>query len=69
MNTHPADYQGTWSFYDLATGELNSGRISCLRSELQLNTPPGCGAVPGVHDYLTKKVDLATLQVIDKESA
>lgn len=68
MNTNQADYQGTWSFYDLATGEFTSGRISCLRSELDMNTPAGSGAMPGVHNYMTKMVDLETLQVIDKES-
>lgn len=54
-----------WSFYDSETG-LFTGRVKTLPGDalLKENTPPGCGALPGVFDRLAQRVDLKTGEVV-----
>ena len=55
-----------YSLYDLSTG-IFTGRLFTMLSarDLEANTPAGCGAVEGLHDQATKRVDLETGAVID----
>lgn len=55
--------KGVWSFHcdGVLTGQIFSGSEEALA----LNTPAGCGAVYGVYDYLSKRVDPATGAVYD----
>lgn len=54
-----------WSFYRADTGELTGDRYSAPdESGLSQNTPPGCVAVEGRHDHISRRVDVATGQVI-----
>ena len=55
----------TWSFYDVATGALAPGAITCSAAQLAANTPPGHAAIAGRFDPLSQRVDLATGQVVD----
>ncbi len=55
-----------WSFYDLATGRLIGKRLHGGDKEFaQANAPIGCAPLAGAHDWKTKRVDLATLEVVD----
>ena len=61
------------SFYDLKTGEL-IGRIFTSNiadpvshaAALAANTPEGCGHIEGEHDHHTRRVDLASGEVVDR---
>lgn len=52
-----------FSFYRLDTGEIIGRRFS--GSDLEANTPQGCGAIAGSFDRLSQRVDLDTGQVVD----
>jgi hypothetical protein len=54
-----------WSFYDLNTGRLTGRTFTGLEDHLAINTPPGCATVKGVHDALSKRVDLETGALVD----
>jgi hypothetical protein len=58
----------TVSFYDLTTG-LFAGRTFASTDEDQIeqHTPDGHGHVEGVHDHLSRRVDLATGEVVDHQ--
>jgi hypothetical protein len=54
-----------WSFYELSTGRL-TGAVISMSDESHVPEPPdGCGLVDGVHDYLSRTVDLGTGEVVD----
>jgi hypothetical protein len=60
----PGRVYKTWSFYD-ATG-LFVGRTFTGPSEnLEMNTPQGHAAMEGVHDHLSRRVDLETGETVD----
>lgn len=50
-------------FYRLDTGQFTGGVY--IGSDLDANTPPGCGATVGVADWQAQRVDLATGAVVD----
>lgn len=52
----------TWSFYK-ADGTLLARRFSGPEGMLAINTPQGCTAIEGVHDYLCRRVNVATGEV------
>jgi hypothetical protein len=54
-----------WSFYDPNTGRLTGRTFTGLEDHLAVNTPAGYVAVKGVHDALSKRIDLETGAVID----
>lgn len=55
-----------WSFYSQITGELTGRTFAASNpAALERNTPAHCGAVEGEHDHLSRRVDLASGQVVD----
>lgn len=54
-----------WSFYDLETGLFTGGTFGGIEEFVAANTPPGCGARAGTHDYLSRRVDLETGEIVD----
>lgn len=56
----------TWHFYRLSDG-IFTGRALTAPSlaALQANTPEGCGALLGVSDWQSQRVDLATGLLVD----
>lgn len=57
--------RATWTFYDLATGEIRSRTFAGNETLLAANTPDGCGAIEGIYDRLSQRVDLATTAAVD----
>jgi hypothetical protein len=54
------------SFYDVASGLFHGNQLIASDDELiAANTPAGHIAIDGHHDRLSKRVDLATGQVVD----
>ena len=54
-----------YSLYDLQTGQFTGRQFTAPRpSDVQANTPTGCGVVSGAHDRRSCRVDLATGQVV-----
>lgn len=47
----------TWSFYRKGTGLFTGRSFGGPVDLLEANTPPGCGAVAGVFDRLSQRVD------------
>lgn len=54
---------GAWSFAGL-DGILTGGTFSGPARDLAANTPAGCIAVPGRHDHLRRRLDIATGQIV-----
>lgn len=54
-----------YSFYDPATGLFTGRRISGSRSLLARNTKEGLAIAEGTHDALSRRIDLATGEVVD----
>lgn len=54
---------GSWSFYDPATGRLVGRTFSGPASMLAANTPAGLAAIAGEHNHITHRVTLATGEV------
>lgn len=54
-----------YSFYHLETGLLAPHVIGCPDEALELNTPEGHAAIEGHHDHMSKRVDIASGQVVD----
>jgi hypothetical protein len=57
----------TWSFYRLDTGDFTGSSFSGREKYLHQNTPNGHGAVLGLHDMFTCRVNLNTGEVEAKE--
>lgn len=55
----------TWSFCDGITGALLGRTFAGSEDSLAANTPAGAVAVEGVHDRMSRRVDLATGEVVD----
>jgi hypothetical protein len=56
-----------WHFYELATGRLTGSTFSAPNdSNLAEHIPVGCGAIEGVRDVETQRVDLETGQIVDR---
>lgn len=55
----------TWHFYEKTTGLLSGREYSGYGDLLDLNTPEGMAAIEGRYDHLSKRVDLATGEVVD----
>jgi hypothetical protein len=53
------------SLYDPSTGILTGQTVSGSPAIVALNIPKGAAAIEGEHDHLSKRVDLATRQVVD----
>lgn len=51
------------SFYNQSTGHFSSQQVFCPEDQLAANTPEGFTAIEGDYDYLSKKVNLTTLEV------
>lgn len=56
-----------WSFYDPATGLFAGLEYVGTPDTLELNTPDGHAHVEGRHDHLSRRVDLATGEVVDHQ--
>jgi hypothetical protein len=54
-----------FSVYDSTTGALVGQDVIGTAANVALNTPEGCAAIEGQHDHLSKRVDLATGEVVD----
>jgi len=54
-----------WSFCDSQSGMLSRRTFSGPDDSIAANTPPGLQAIEGEHDHLSRRVDLATGEVID----
>lgn len=54
---------GAWSFAG-PDGILTGGTFSGPARDLAANTPAGCIAVPGRHDYMRRRLDIATGQIV-----
>jgi hypothetical protein len=55
-----------YSFYHRETGAIHNKKFSTdAVSLLALNTPPGHIAIDGHHDHLSKRVDVATGEIIE----
>ncbi len=56
----------TYSFADARTGVFSGHRFSTSEIEhISVQTPEGVMRVAGAHDHLTKRVDIATGEIID----
>jgi hypothetical protein len=55
----------TVSFYDKTTGMFSGVRYHGLEDHIEVNTPNGHAAAIGAHDHLSKRVDLATGELVD----
>lgn len=53
------------SFYDPSTGLFVGRRFSGPAQKLEANTPEGLVAIEGHHDPASKRVDLASGEVVD----
>jgi hypothetical protein len=55
-----------WSFYQEETGEILDRHFSSTDDgQVPANTPSGFNCIEGHHDHLSKRVDVATGEVID----
>jgi hypothetical protein len=54
-----------WHLYALTTGHFTGQAFTGGPLDAQANTPPGCGAVAGVDDWMAQRVDLESGQVVD----
>ncbi len=55
-----------YSIYNSATGAFTGQEVIANNEHtLRINTPDGCAAAEGQHDCLSKRVDLATGEVVD----
>jgi hypothetical protein len=55
-----------YSIYDAATGAFTGQEVIANNDHtLRINTPEGCAAIEGQHDHLSKRVDLATGEVVN----
>jgi hypothetical protein len=54
----------TWSFYDPATGIFTGRSFSGPERALARNTPAGAAVYPGYVDLATKRLDLATGELV-----
>jgi hypothetical protein len=55
----------TYSFYHKETGVIAGMSFSSTADDAALNTPPEHIAIEGRHDHLSKRVDIATSEVVD----
>lgn len=55
----------TWHFYRLSDGQFNGMRFEGPEQYLAPNIPPGCGAITGVVDALSQRVDLESGALLD----
>jgi hypothetical protein len=57
----------TWSVFDKVTGEFIGQTFSTDQQDYQAPTdfPDGHGVIEGLHDHLSKRVDVATGEVVD----
>ncbi len=55
------------SFYDPLTGLFVGRTFAGPEGTLERNIPPGHAAIEGIHDHLSKKVDLKTGDVVDHQ--
>lgn len=54
-----------YSFFDVTTGALIGREFVGTAEALAINIPPGCAAIEGTHDHLSRRVDFVTGQVVD----
>lgn len=54
-----------WHFYRLSDGHFNGMRFEGPEQYLEPNIPPGCGAITGVVDALSQRVDLESGALVD----
>jgi hypothetical protein len=54
-----------WSFADPQTGMFSGQAFMGTEARLQGNVPPGLIAVEGLHDHLSKRLDVNTGAVVD----
>lgn len=55
----------TWSFFDPHTGLFAGLHYTGSDGTVEANTPRGHASAEGLHDHLSRKVDLATGAVVD----
>jgi len=55
----------SWSFASEQTGLIAETVVQCSERRIGENTPVGMVAIEGHHDHLSKRVDLATGEVVD----
>ena len=54
------------TIYNVSTGAFTGQEVVANNEHsLRINTPDGCAAIEGQHDHLSKRVDLATGEVVD----
>ncbi len=53
---------GQWSLYDTTTGLFVGRTLQCPRAHLPHNLPAGHGAIDGLHDHQSKRVDLEAVE-------
>lgn len=54
-----------YSFFHKDTGVLAPHVLGCPDDALEINTPADHTAIEGAHDHLSKRVDVATGEVVD----
>lgn len=58
----------TYSFYHADTGAIHGNRFSSTDpADVELNTPADHIAIEGYHDHLSKRVDVATGELVEHQ--
>jgi hypothetical protein len=65
MSDDSKDLNGDWTIFDLSSGLFVGRTFHGTRASLALNIPSGCGAVEGRHDYLSRRVDIESGEVVE----
>lgn len=55
----------TWHIYRLSDGVFTGQAYTGAEADLEANTPAGCGAIVGVSDWLSQRVDTPTGALVD----